>query len=135
MPPLWPPTPKLSPYADLEAQSNALARHLKSLGALPETLIALVLDRSPEFAIAALATWKTGAAYLPIDPACPAERIRLILDDARAPILIRSGLASPNRTVPGIRKTGGHLGPPFLAGAPIPRPRFLLQINRPALPM
>ena len=81
-------------YADLEAQSNALARHLKSLGALPETLVALVLDRSPEFAIAALATWKTGAAYLPIDPACPAERMRLILDDARAPILIRSGLAS-----------------------------------------
>ena len=99
-------------YAQLEAQSNALARHLESLGAAPETLVALVLDRSPEFAIAALATWKAGAAYLPIDPACPAERMRLILDDARAPILIRSGLL-PNRTVPGIRKTGRHFGPPF----------------------
>ncbi len=81
-------------YAELETQSNALARHLQSLGAAPETLVALVLDRSPEFAIAALATWKAGAAYLPIDPACPPERIRLILDDARAPVLIRSGLAS-----------------------------------------
>ncbi len=81
-------------YAELEAQSNALARHLQSLGAAPEILVALVLDRSPEFAIAALATWKAGAAYLPIDPACPPERIRLILDDARAPVLIRSGLAS-----------------------------------------
>lgn len=81
-------------YAELEAQSNALARHLQSLGASPETLVALVLDRSPEFAVAALATWKAGAAYLPIDPAYPPERIRLILKDARVPILIRSGLAS-----------------------------------------
>lgn len=81
-------------YAELEAQSNALARHLQSLGASPETLVALVLDRSTEFVIAALATWKAGAAYLPIDPACPPERIRLILEDARAPVLIRTGLAS-----------------------------------------
>jgi amino acid adenylation domain-containing protein len=81
-------------YAELEAQSNALARHLQSLGAAPETLVALVLDRSPEFAIAALATWKAGAAYLPIDPTCPPERIRLILEDARAPVLIRASLAS-----------------------------------------
>src|SRR5882724_4822816 len=81
-------------YAELEAQSNALARHLQSLGATPETLVALVLDRSPEFAIAALATWKAGAAYLLIDPACRLEGIRLILEDARAAVLIRSGLAS-----------------------------------------
>ena len=81
-------------YSDLEAQSNALARHLASLGAGPESLVALVLDRSPEIAIAALAAWKAGAAYLPLDPSWPAERIRLILEDARAPILIRSGMAS-----------------------------------------
>ena len=81
-------------YAELDAQSNALARHLQSLGASPETLVALVLDRSPEFAVAALATWKAGAAYLPIDPAWPPERIRLILEDAGVPVLIRSGLTS-----------------------------------------
>ena len=81
-------------YADLETQSNALARHLEGLGAGSETLVALVLDRSPEFAIAALAAWKAGAAYLPLDPSWPAERIRLILEDARVPILIRSGMAS-----------------------------------------
>ena len=81
-------------YSELETQSNALARHLQALGSSPETLVAVVLDRSPEFAIAALACWKAGAAYLPIDPACPPERIRLILEDARIPILIRSGLTS-----------------------------------------
>src|SRR5258708_1883697 len=66
-------------YADLEAQSNALARHLKSLGALPETLVALLLDRSPEFAIAALATWQAGSAYLPIYPASPPARLPRLL--------------------------------------------------------
>ena len=81
-------------YSDLDAQSNALARHLISLGATPEALVAIVLERSPEFAIAALAAWKAGAAYLPLDPSCPAERIRLILDDARVPILVRSGITS-----------------------------------------
>jgi amino acid adenylation domain-containing protein len=81
-------------YAELETQSNALARHLQSLGANPETLVAVLLERSPEFVIAALATWKAGAAYLPIDPAGPPERIRLILEDARSSILIRSGVPS-----------------------------------------
>ena len=81
-------------YAQLEAQSNALARHLLSLGAVPETLVAVVLDRSPDLLIAALAVWKAGCAYLPLDPASPPERIRFILEDARVPILIRSGLAS-----------------------------------------
>jgi len=81
-------------YSDLETQSNALARHLISLGATPETLVAIVLERSPEFVIAALAAWKAGAAYLPLDPSSPPERIRLILDDARVPILVRSGLTS-----------------------------------------
>ena len=81
-------------YAQLEAQSNALARHLLSLGATSETLVALVLDRSPDLLIAALAAWKAGAAYLPVDPSSPPERIRFILQDAHAAILIRSGLTS-----------------------------------------
>jgi amino acid adenylation domain-containing protein len=81
-------------YSDLETQSNALARHLEALGAAPGTLVAIVLDRSPELAIAALAAWKAGAAYLPLDPSWPSERLRTILEDAGAPILIRSGLAS-----------------------------------------
>jgi amino acid adenylation domain-containing protein len=75
-------------YGDLESQSNALARYLLSLGAAPETLVAVFLPRSPSAVVAALAVMKTGAAYLPLDPSCPSERIRLILEDARAPIVI-----------------------------------------------
>jgi amino acid adenylation domain-containing protein len=81
-------------YSELETQSNALARHLQSLGATSESLVAIVLERSLDFVISALAAWKAGAAYLPLDPSSPPERIRLILEDAGVPILVRSGLAS-----------------------------------------
>ena len=81
-------------YGDLESQSNALARHLLSLGAVPETLIAVFLPRSPSAVVAALAIMKTGAAYLPLDHSCPGERIRLILEDARVPIVISNSSAT-----------------------------------------
>jgi amino acid adenylation domain-containing protein len=81
-------------YGDLESQSNALARHLLSLGAAPETLVAVFLTRSPSAVVAALAIMKTGAAYLPLDPSCPAERIRLIFEDARVPIVISNSSAT-----------------------------------------
>ena len=81
-------------YAQLDAQSTALARHLKDLGVKSGSLVALFLERSPQFAIAALAAWKAGAAYLPLDPSSPAERIRIILDDARAAIVIHNGEAA-----------------------------------------
>ena len=81
-------------YAELESQSNALARHLLSLGAAPETLVAIFLPRSPSAVVAALAIMKTGAAYLPLDPSCPSERIRLILEDAGIPIVISDSSAT-----------------------------------------
>jgi amino acid adenylation domain-containing protein len=81
-------------YGELESQSNALARHLLSLGAAPETLVAVFLPRSPSAVVAALAIMKTGAAYLPLDPSCPGERIRLILEDARVPIVIANSSAT-----------------------------------------
>lgn len=76
------------PYAELEARSNALARHLQSLGAKREALVAIFLDRSPASVMASLGILKSGAAYLPLDPSCPAERIRVILDDAGDPLVV-----------------------------------------------
>ena len=75
-------------YGDLERRANQLANHLRSLGAGPEMLVGICLERSPEFVIAALAIMKCGAAYLPMDSAHPAERLRFILKDAGAPLLI-----------------------------------------------
>ncbi len=73
-------------YADFNARVNQLARHLISRGAGPESIIALMMPRSVEQIVAVWATLKAGAAYLPVDPAYPAERVAFMLRDA-APVL------------------------------------------------
>ena len=74
-------------YADLDRWSNRLAHRLITAGAGPEQCVAVSLPRSEELVVALVAVLKTGAAYLPVDPALPAARIALMLDDAR-PVLV-----------------------------------------------
>ncbi|WP_277831116.1 non-ribosomal peptide synthetase [Speluncibacter jeojiensis] len=73
-------------YAQLDTRANRLARRLIAQGIGPEDLVALAYPRSPEMVVAAVATLKAGAAYLPIDPDYPADRIEYMLADA-APAL------------------------------------------------
>ncbi len=75
-------------YAELDRQSNQLARYLQLIGIPNEAPVGLYVERSLAFVTAALAIMKAGAAYLPIDPAWPAERIAGILHDAQAPVLV-----------------------------------------------
>ncbi|MDT4989029.1 MAG: hypothetical protein QOI74_3123, partial [Micromonosporaceae bacterium] len=70
-------------YAQLNSAANRLARELVANGAGPERLVAVLTPRSPLMVVSVLAVLKAGAGYLPIDPAYPAERVRLLLDDAR----------------------------------------------------
>ncbi|TDV43067.1 non-ribosomal peptide synthetase, partial [Actinophytocola oryzae] len=70
-------------YAELNARANRLARHLIGRGAGPERLVALRLSRSVEMVVAILAVLKSGAAYVPVDPEYPAERVRFMESDAR----------------------------------------------------
>ena len=72
-------------YRELDEASNRLAHLLFGQGAGPGQCVALLFSRSAEAIVAILAVLKTGAAYLPIDPALPAARIGFMLDDA-API-------------------------------------------------
>ncbi|MGP2442284.1 amino acid adenylation domain-containing protein [Streptomyces sp. JW3] len=72
-------------YAELNARANRLARHLQSLGARPGTVVAVSVPRSVELIVALLAVLKAGAAYLPLDPDYPAQRLAYMLDDA-APV-------------------------------------------------
>ncbi|PTR28868.1 non-ribosomal peptide synthase protein (TIGR01720 family)/amino acid adenylation domain-containing protein [Rhodococcus sp. OK519] len=74
-------------FADLGGRVNRLARHLFARGVGPETVVALQLPRGSDIVIAALAVWQAGGAYLPIDPAYPADRIAHMLTDA-APVLV-----------------------------------------------
>ena len=81
-------------YAELDARSNRLARQLISLGAGPERLVAVALPRSPEMVAAVLAVVKAGAAYLPIDPGYPPDRIEYMLTDAAPSLLIGDRITS-----------------------------------------
>ncbi|WP_439117402.1 amino acid adenylation domain-containing protein [Mycobacterium marseillense] len=69
-------------YRELERAANRLAHHLAGQGAGPGQSVALLLTRSTEAIVAILAVLKTGAAYLPIDPAVPDARIGFLVGDA-----------------------------------------------------
>ncbi|WP_432251155.1 amino acid adenylation domain-containing protein [Streptomyces sp. HNM1019] len=74
-------------YAELNARANRLARALTDRGVGRGDLVGVALGRSTDLVVALLAVMKTGAAYVPVDPGFPAERIRQMIDDAD-PILI-----------------------------------------------
>ncbi|MEU9101662.1 amino acid adenylation domain-containing protein [Streptomyces sp. NPDC048361] len=76
------------PYATLNEQANRLARLLVTRGVGPEGVVAVMLPRSPQMVVAALAVLKTGAAYLPVDAAYPVDRIAYMLDDARPAVVL-----------------------------------------------
>ncbi|MFE9450989.1 non-ribosomal peptide synthase/polyketide synthase [Streptomyces sp. NPDC006739] len=69
-------------YATLDARAGRLAHRLAELGAAPERFVALALPRSVDLVVGVLAVLKTGAAYLPVDPGLPADRISRLLADA-----------------------------------------------------
>lgn len=75
-------------FAELHQLSERLAACLHACGVGPESCVGLLLERSADFVVAALAVWKAGAAYLPLDPATPVERATLILTDAGARHLV-----------------------------------------------
>ncbi|ANN17114.1 hypothetical protein SD37_16660 [Amycolatopsis orientalis] len=77
-------------YGEVDARANRLARKLIAGGVGPESVVALVLDRSPELMVAVLAVLKAGGAYLAIDPALPPERIRFMLEDSSAALVLDS---------------------------------------------
>ena len=77
-------------YRELNDRANRLANHLQSIGVKPEILVGVYLKRSWETIVAILAIIKAGAAYLPLDPEYPQERIAWMLEDAK-PLVIVSG--------------------------------------------
>ncbi|HEX2077205.1 MAG TPA: amino acid adenylation domain-containing protein, partial [Longimicrobium sp.] len=79
-------------YAELNARANRLARRLAALGAAPETIVALALERSVEMVVALLAVNKAGAAFLPVDPAYPAERRRWMLERSATRLVLTTSV-------------------------------------------
>jgi amino acid adenylation domain-containing protein len=75
-------------YAELERQAGRLAGRLRALGAGPEARVGLCAERSPEMVVGVLATLMAGAAYVPLDPAYPAERLEYMLADSGCRVLL-----------------------------------------------
>ncbi|GHO70206.1 hypothetical protein KSC_090980 [Ktedonobacter sp. SOSP1-52] len=75
-------------YGALWQRAERLASVLQRRGIGPETLVGLYMDRSCELLISILAIWRCAAAYVPLDPAYPQERLRLILERAQASLLL-----------------------------------------------
>ncbi|WP_328455805.1 amino acid adenylation domain-containing protein [Streptomyces sp. NBC_00386] len=77
-------------FAQVNARANQLAHHLRGMGITPDTLIAVCLDRSPELIATLLGIMKAGAAFVPLDPEYPTDRITYMVEDAQAPLIITS---------------------------------------------
>jgi aspartate racemase len=75
-------------YRDLNERANKLAHRLTELGVSPGTLVAVCMDRSPGLIVALMGVLKAGAAYVPLDPAYPQERLAFMLEDTSAPVLL-----------------------------------------------
>ena len=75
-------------YGQLNARANQLAHYLQALGVGPDVLVAVYTERSIETVTAILAILKAGAAYVPLDPAYPKDRLAFILEDSCAPVIL-----------------------------------------------
>jgi amino acid adenylation domain-containing protein len=82
-------------FGDLNRQANRLAHHLRSLGVGPETVVGILLDRTPRLAVAILGVLKAGAAFLTLDTQYPPDRIAFMLTDAAAPVLLTTAELAP----------------------------------------
>ncbi|MEV4258995.1 AMP-binding protein, partial [Spirillospora sp. NPDC049652] len=75
-------------YAELNGRANRVARELAARGVRAEDLVGVLLDRSADLVAVLLGIAKAGAAYLPVDPSYPEERIRFVLSDARPALVV-----------------------------------------------
>lgn len=82
-------------YAQLDGAANRLAHFLRKRGVGAEDRVAVCLDRSPEMLLGVLSVLKAGAAYVPLDPEFPRERITAVIEDAHPSVLLsQEGVAS-----------------------------------------
>ncbi len=75
-------------YGELNARANQLATYLGNTGVVAGDLIGILVERSPEMIIGTLGILKAGAAYVPLDPASPAERLKVYATDAKLNLVL-----------------------------------------------
>jgi amino acid adenylation domain-containing protein len=84
-----------SSYAEMNAGANRLARHLRALGVHANARVGVCLERGTEMLVAVLAVLKAGGGYVPLDPGYPAERLRFMIEDSEAAVLLTDSALLP----------------------------------------
>ncbi|HEY2740082.1 MAG TPA: AMP-binding protein, partial [Thermoanaerobaculia bacterium] len=107
-------------YAELNERAERLAAFLRGRGIAPEVVAALCIERSPELIASALAVLKTGGAFLPLDPAQPAERLIRMLADSGARVLVARGDVAARLAAAGVEAVEPHPPNPPLPSPPLP---------------
>ncbi|WP_263976330.1 non-ribosomal peptide synthetase [Streptomyces sp. NK08204] len=82
-------------YGELDARASALARRLRARGVTRGSLVGVCLDRTPELAVALLAVWRAGAAYLPLDPSHPRARREFTVTDSGIDWIVTDAATRP----------------------------------------
>ncbi len=77
-------------YRALDSKADAMARILVARGVKPGDIVGLLLERTPELVVSLLAIQKAGAAYLPLDPEYPADRLTYMIEDSATPLVVTS---------------------------------------------
>jgi amino acid adenylation domain-containing protein len=90
-------------YRELNARANQLAHYLRKMGVGAEMPVGLLMERSAELPVALLAILKAGAAYVPLDPAYPPQRLSFMLRDAHASLVLTQRRLAEKLPVEGVR--------------------------------
>ena len=137
-------------YRELEERSRWLACRIAALGVEPDDRVGIFLDRSPAMIVAVLAVLRAGAAYVPLDPSYPAERLSAMLETVGARVVIsrkelagalpRNGAAHllldgpesslPPPALPAARVSGDHLAYVIFTSGSTGRPKGVAMVHR-----
>ena len=98
-------------YAQLDADANAVAAQLVAQGVGEGSIVGLSLDRSIEEITGILACWKAGAAYVPLDPSYPAERLQYMIEDSGAKVILTTAAVRNALATPPLAKTPARRSP------------------------
>jgi len=114
-------------YAELNHRANQLAHHLLAHDVGPDDLVGLCVERGVELVVGVLGIWKAGAAYVPLDPSYPAERLQYMIEDAKPKLVLTQEPLRSKLEVASIQTITLDTQWPAIARPPTTNPEALSQ--------